>query len=156
MVKGTGRCHRVDIGSAVPAVLPELAFEGATRKNKPSLQVHVMGQSSSEHCEKCEIGICQCAIKPHPQALIDYFIIYCNSCKHQIINILHVSPKLFVCSRSCVPQVGELVYARVSHAHKDLETELSCVEGSSGKANGLGALPVAGYLQHCSMGLARK
>ena len=39
VVKNTGRCHRVDIGSAVSAVLPELSFEGATKKNKPNLQV---------------------------------------------------------------------------------------------------------------------
>jgi exosome complex component RRP40 len=30
---------KVDVGSAVPAVLPMLAFEGATRKNRPNLQV---------------------------------------------------------------------------------------------------------------------
>lgn len=39
VVKTTGRHHRVDIGSAVAAVLPELAFEGATKRNKPNLQV---------------------------------------------------------------------------------------------------------------------
>ena len=41
VVKGTGRAHRIDIGSAVPAILPELSFEGATKRNKPSLQVAV-------------------------------------------------------------------------------------------------------------------
>ena len=54
----------------------------------------------------------------------------------------------------CV-QVGELVWARVSRAHRHMEAELSCVE-VSGKGNGLGKLPVAGYLIHCSSGLARK
>ena len=49
-----------------------------------------------------------------------------------------------------------MVYARVSRAHKDMEAELSCVDGTSGKSNGLGPLPVQGYLIHCSMGLARK
>ena len=53
-------------------------------------------------------------------------------------------------------QVGEVVYARVSRAHRDMEAELSCIDGS-GKASGLGPLPVAGYLiQRCSIGLARK
>lgn len=89
VVKATGRSHRVDIGSAVAAVLPELSFEGATKRNKPNLQV------------------------------------------------------------------GELVYARVSRAHRDMEAELSCMD-TSGKANGLGQLPVEGYLVHCSIGLARK
>ena len=39
VVKATGRSHRVDIGSAVVASLPELSFEGATKRNKPNLQV---------------------------------------------------------------------------------------------------------------------
>lgn len=30
---------KVDIASAAPATLPMLAFEGATRKNRPNLQV---------------------------------------------------------------------------------------------------------------------
>ena len=52
-------------------------------------------------------------------------------------------------------QVGEVVYARVSRAHRDSEPELSCVD-PSGKANGLGPLPVSGYLFKCSIGLCRK
>ena len=40
VTKTTGRSYRVDIGSAVSAVLPELAFEGATKRNKPNLQVY--------------------------------------------------------------------------------------------------------------------
>ena len=39
ITKTTGRSYRVDIGSAMPASLPELAFEGATKRNKPNLQV---------------------------------------------------------------------------------------------------------------------
>ena len=45
IVTRTGRHHRVDIGSAVSAVLPELAFEGATKRTKPALQV-----CSIEYC----------------------------------------------------------------------------------------------------------
>ena len=41
VTKATGRMYRVDIGSAVSAVLPELAFEGATKRNKPNIQVGV-------------------------------------------------------------------------------------------------------------------
>jgi exosome complex component RRP40 len=33
------RAYRVDVGAHAPASLPELAFEGATKKNKPTLQV---------------------------------------------------------------------------------------------------------------------
>lgn len=31
--------YRLDIGTAIPARLPALAFEGATKRNKPNLQV---------------------------------------------------------------------------------------------------------------------
>lgn len=31
--------YKVDIGGAMPASLPSLSFEGATKKNKPNLQV---------------------------------------------------------------------------------------------------------------------
>ena len=39
ITKTSGKSYRVDIGSAVSASLPELAFEGATKRNKPNLQV---------------------------------------------------------------------------------------------------------------------
>ncbi len=42
VTKATGKSYRVDIGSAVSAVLPELAFEGATKRNKPNVQVREM------------------------------------------------------------------------------------------------------------------
>lgn len=35
----TGRVYRVDIGASQSASLPELAFEGATKRNKPIVQV---------------------------------------------------------------------------------------------------------------------
>ena len=39
VTKTTGKSYRVDIGSAMSAFLPELAFEGATKRNRPNLQV---------------------------------------------------------------------------------------------------------------------
>ena len=42
VVVKTGKVHKVDIGAALSASLPELAFQGATRRNKPSLQVCIM------------------------------------------------------------------------------------------------------------------
>ena len=39
VVVKTGRAHKVDIGTARLASLPELAFQGAIKRNKPSLQV---------------------------------------------------------------------------------------------------------------------
>ena len=38
IVTKTGKQHRVDIQASVYAVLPELAFQGATKRNKPTLQ----------------------------------------------------------------------------------------------------------------------
>ena len=35
--------YKVDIGGAMPASLPNLSFEGATKKNKPNIQVdHIL------------------------------------------------------------------------------------------------------------------
>ena len=42
VVTRTGRFHRVDIGSSQYASLPELAFEGATKRNKPAIQVRMI------------------------------------------------------------------------------------------------------------------
>ena len=47
VVTKTGKVHKVDIGSAHLASLPELAFQGATRRNKPTLQVP---PTLPEHC----------------------------------------------------------------------------------------------------------
>ncbi|TIB94031.1 hypothetical protein E3Q19_00663, partial [Wallemia mellicola] len=66
--------YRVDIGTATTANLDALAFEGATKRNKPNLKV------------------------------------------------------------------GLLVYARISLAHKDMETELECLNPTTGKAEGYGEL----------------
>lgn len=37
----------MDIGGAVHATLDSMAFEGATKKNRPNLQVHVTMESFS-------------------------------------------------------------------------------------------------------------
>lgn len=80
--------YKVDIGGALPASLPSLAFEGATKKNKPNLQI------------------------------------------------------------------GDIVYARLCVANKDMEPELDCTDGS-GKSTGLGQL-LGGFMINCSLGLSRK
>lgn len=55
MVVRTGRVHRIDIRSSQYASLPELAFEGATKRNKPVVQVGdlVFGRLSHAHPD-CE------------------------------------------------------------------------------------------------------
>jgi exosome complex component RRP40 len=50
--------------------------------------------------------------------------------------------------------IGSLVYARVLCAHKDMETELSCVS-EQGKSEGLGEL-TGGMMISCSLSLAHR
>ncbi|KAI8987235.1 hypothetical protein BDF20DRAFT_849010 [Mycotypha africana] len=81
--------YRVDIGTAQSAILPVLAFEGATKRNKPNLALQ------------------------------------------------------------------SLVYCRVSMANPDMESELECINPTTGKADGFGELS-GGYMFKCSLGLCRR
>ncbi|KAF7314443.1 hypothetical protein MKEN_00917100 [Mycena kentingensis (nom. inval.)] len=83
-----GEGFRVDIGSAHSASLDGLAFEGATKRNRPNLRI------------------------------------------------------------------GNLVYARISLAHKDMEPELECFDAQTRKAEGFGELK-GGFLVRCSLGMCR-
>ena len=50
--------YKVDIGGAIPASLPNLSFEGATKKNKPNIQV--------EHSDKLYVilrGFIRCRLQ---------------------------------------------------------------------------------------------
>ena len=49
--------YKVDIGGAMPASLPSLSFEGATKKNKPNLQVQKILKTNI-FFKKLEITIC--------------------------------------------------------------------------------------------------
>ena len=51
-------------------------------------------------------------------------------------------------------QIGDIVYARLCIANKDMEPELDCTDGS-GKSTGLGQLS-GGFMINCSLGLSRK
>lgn len=51
-------------------------------------------------------------------------------------------------------QIGDIVYARLCIANKDMEPELDCTDGS-GKSAGLGQLS-GGFMINCSLGLSRK
>ena len=51
-------------------------------------------------------------------------------------------------------QIGDLVYAKLSIANKDMEPELTCID-TGGKSNGLGQLS-DGFMITVSLGLARK
>ena len=51
-------------------------------------------------------------------------------------------------------QVGDLVYARLLVANKDMEPELVCID-SDGRSSGYGVLR-GGFMIHTSTSLARK
>jgi len=51
-------------------------------------------------------------------------------------------------------QVGDLIYARLLVANKDVEPELVCID-SNGKSSGYGVLR-GGFMIHTSASLARK
>lgn len=50
---------------------------------------------------------------------------------------------------------GALVYARVALANKHMDTEIECVDSSTGKSEGLGPL-TGGMVYSISLGLARR
>ncbi|KAJ7819358.1 hypothetical protein B0H14DRAFT_2372667 [Mycena olivaceomarginata] len=89
IVQKAGEGFRVDIGSAHPASLDGLAFEGATKRNRPNLKI------------------------------------------------------------------GNLIYARVSLAHKDMEPELECFDAQTRKAEGFGELK-GGFMVRCSLAMCRR
>lgn len=51
-------------------------------------------------------------------------------------------------------QIGDIIYARLCVANKDMEPELDCRDGS-GKSSGMGQL-AGGFMITCSLGLCRK
>ena len=52
-------------------------------------------------------------------------------------------------------QVGSLVYARVSLAHRDMDPELECFDAQTRKAEGFGELK-GGFLVRCSLLMCRQ
>ncbi|XP_071824900.1 exosome complex component RRP40-like [Apostichopus japonicus] len=52
-------------------------------------------------------------------------------------------------------QIGDLVYAKLLVANRDMEPELVCIDGS-GQSNGLGVLSREGFMFKCSLHLCRK
>lgn len=94
----------MDIGSAHSASLDALAFEGATKRNKPTLKARSRYSQGT------------------------------------LANV--------------VPQVGSLVYARVSLANRDMEPEVECIDPTTHKADGFGELK-SGFIVKCSLGFAR-
>lgn len=51
-------------------------------------------------------------------------------------------------------QIGSLLYARVSLAHKDMEPELECFDAQTRKAEGFGELK-GGFMVRCSLKMCR-
>ncbi|KIL67959.1 hypothetical protein M378DRAFT_177175 [Amanita muscaria Koide BX008] len=108
VVQRLGESYRVDIGSAHYASLDMLAFEGATKRNRPNLKV----------------------------------------CIRSIFSIL------WTVLYHLLSEVGSLIYARVSLAHKDMEPELECFDAQTRKAEGFGELK-GGFVVRCSLKMCR-
>ncbi|XP_039251483.2 exosome complex component RRP40-like [Styela clava] len=51
---------------------------------------------------------------------------------------------------------GDIVFGKLISANKDMEPELSCIDQSSGKANGMGPVPSNGLLITVPLNLVRK
>lgn len=107
----TGDIFKVDVGGSEQASLSYLAFEGATKRNRPNVQVSPRAVGAPR------------APEPRPP-----------------------SPLL---------QVGDLVFAQLIVANRDMEPELACVDGS-GRANGMGVFGEGGLLLSVSLGLVRR
>lgn len=54
-----------------------------------------------------------------------------------------------------IKQVGSLLYARVSLAHKDMEPELECFDAQTRKAGEFGELK-GGFMTRCSLLMCRQ
>jgi exosome complex component RRP40 len=52
-------------------------------------------------------------------------------------------------------QIGTLLYARVSLAHRDMEPEIECFDPSTGKSEGFGELK-GGLVVDCSLQFCRQ
>ncbi|RUS84246.1 hypothetical protein EGW08_007998 [Elysia chlorotica] len=52
-------------------------------------------------------------------------------------------------------KVGDIVYAKLLVANKDMEPEIVCIDGY-GRSNGMGVIRNGGFLFHTSLNLARK
>lgn len=56
IVQTGAKQYRVDIGAHSLASLPELSFEGATKRNKPNLQVGSSTTQRTQNCREASIG----------------------------------------------------------------------------------------------------
>ena len=112
MIARSGENWRVDIGAAHAANLDGLAFEGATKRNRPNLKVRASAFSHR----------------------------FFSLATHDLAARM---------------QVGSLIYARVSLAHRDMEPELECFDAQTRKAEGFGDLK-GGLVVRCSLMMCRQ
>jgi len=54
VIARSGENYRVDIGAAHPATLDALAFEGASKRNRPNLKVPVFARDINTRCRLTE------------------------------------------------------------------------------------------------------
>ena len=131
-----GEGYRVDIGGAHMASLDALAFENATKRNRPNLKV---GPS---------VAISSCASPESPPSSRSNT--WVTGAGTRLSSLSHLT-----CLAPLPVQVGTVVYARVSLANRDMEPELECFAAESHKAEGFGELKDGGMLVSCSLQMAR-
>ena len=71
VIARSGESYRVDIGAAHPATLDALAFEGASKRNRPNLKVPIFARENSVLCRLTKgmyvgglVGLCPGIARP--------------------------------------------------------------------------------------------
>jgi hypothetical protein len=113
----------VDIGGPFRALLPVLAFEGATKRNRPHLQVGGW------------VARCWVVGWWLGAGWLDAAAACCHSVAVAVALLLLLLLGVPVWPQTAnhlwpVPQLGDLVYCRVESAHRDLEPVLSCMDAA--------------------------
>ena len=104
--------YKVDVGGPELVNLPALAFEGATKRNKPNIPVSLTTPHSNPH--------------PHPDAPAPR-LPFLHSLASPLCPPL---PPLLCAPFSLSPSLAKLnslIYCRVLRTHRDMEAELSCI-----------------------------
>lgn len=118
----------VDINAPSRAILPMLAFEGATRRNRPNAKARHLTLARTFYETRGSRPIPYTQLPLSSAQHTARASVLCHDCR---VALTSLEPLLVRIS----PQVGSLVYARVVAADRDLEPELSCTD-AQGKVCG--------------------
>lgn len=145
VLSNRGNQVKVDIGTPEYALLNMFAFEGATKKNRPDIKVSAAPSSCSRRRESGR----------HSPGIYFAGIHSTHSSGRRRRSSSHGNHRIEKTLILSYSQVGDLVYARLLVAGKDVESELVCVT-SKGKKEGLGILPAGGYLFQVPVHVVRR